>query len=109
MLVQNSCKTNKKNDQHTLNEHYNSHKQGVNTITKCLKFSVRVLYFEQENTVLGTPAPNSIDAVKQRCGEFLVEQAYINGQFVSTGKTFVVDDPSCDQSRVQNLFIERSK
>ena len=26
-----------------------------------------------------------------------MEQAYINGKFVSTGKTFAVDDPSCDQ------------
>jgi len=47
--------------------------------------------------VYGTPAPNSIEQVKQRCGEFLVEQAYINGKFVSTGSTFTVDDPSCDQ------------
>ena len=47
--------------------------------------------------ILGTPAPNNIDEVKKRCGEFLVEQAYINGKFVSTGKTFAVDDPSCDQ------------
>ena len=34
--------------------------------------------------------------MKQRCGEFLVEQAYINGQFISTGKTFEVHDPSTD-------------
>ena len=47
--------------------------------------------------ILGTPQPNSVETVKQRCGEFLVEQAYINGQFISTGKTFEVHDPSNDQ------------
>merc|ERR1719204_2524703 len=46
--------------------------------------------------VFGTPQPNSVETVKQRCGEFLVEQAYINGQFISTGKAFEVHDPSTD-------------
>ena len=44
--------------------------------------------------------------MKQRCGEFLVEQAYINGKFVSTGATFAVDDPSCDQTLANVTVVD---
>merc|ERR1712131_175951 len=52
--------------------------------------------YQRMSQVFGTPQPNSVETVKQRCGEFLVEQAYINSEFISTGKTFEVHDPSTD-------------
>ena len=55
---------------------------------------------------LGTPQPLPID--KSRFGDIFCEQAYINGEFVTTGETFPVEDPASDKVIANVTVVDRA-
>merc|ERR1711937_611975 len=58
------------------------------------------------SAVFGTPSAQDIDV--KRFGEVFCEQAYINGEFVSTGVTFPVEDPSTDKAFANVTVVDRA-
>jgi len=57
------------------------------------------------SAVFGTPSAQNIDV--KRFGEVFCEQAYINGEFVSTGVTFPVEDPATDKAFANVTVVDR--